>query len=63
MDTSQSNHETMSITDRIDASGQAREFNDAVADRDIETVIVILASVEQEPEVISTVLNDLGFFR
>jgi len=53
----------MSITDRIDASGQAREFNDAVADRDIETVIVILASVEQEPEVISTVLNDLGFFR
>ncbi len=63
MNLTESNYGNMSISERIDASGKMNEFNDAVAERDMETVIMILNSLELKPDAISSVMNDLGFFR
>lgn len=57
------NYHDMTVSERIDASGRMNEFNDAITDRDLETVIVILDSLQCEPDEINSVVNDLGFFR
>ncbi|HEX9980210.1 MAG TPA: hypothetical protein VGB50_06565 [Flavobacterium sp.] len=51
----------MSVNERIAVSGQAADFDTAVKEHDIEKVILILRSLNLEPEAVIPILNELGF--